>query len=117
MSIYLKKEEGKTKKDAEVSCLRFPPDVEWLLRAVPSHKFTSLPEVFRDLIRTSEYDLLDQPAKPEQCQFRMTMYMIKRQHDLLEEAQSNHEMASAVITAAERCPDFNWKGMRRTNGD
>lgn len=95
-----------------ISCLRFPSDVQWLMQSVPSCKYKTLREIFHPLLNVSEHDLLDQPARPRECQMRMTMFLIKKKHHLLEAAQDNQEMMQVLLAAADRCPDFNYKGAR-----
>lgn len=99
--------------EPEITCLRFPDEIAQLLQQVPTREWKTLQDAFRPLLSTAEHDLLNQAAVPSQCQLRMTMFLLRKQHNLVEVEAENPEMDQLLRRAVERCPSYTYKGARR----
>jgi hypothetical protein len=96
----------------EITCLKFPRDVEQALRKVPNIERVMLKDVMGPLLRLSDDQILNHKALPADCQLRMTALMLRRTYTLQETEEENQEVMQLLLAAARACPPYRYRGRR-----
>ena len=87
-----------------VSTSKFPPKMQYLVNTLPDASYESLPELFKPILALGDRQLLHDAATPSAVQLRMTAYVLRHTHHLIEEVASDSKTEQLLITAALQCP-------------
>jgi len=87
-----------------ISTLRFPAKVKYLADALPHTSYESLAELFKPVLALKDQALLHDAAAPSTVQLRMTAYLLRRTHHLIEEVEADPKTEQLLMAAAFQCP-------------
>jgi hypothetical protein len=87
-----------------ISTLRFPAKVKYLVDALPNASYESLAELFKPVLELDDRALLHDAAAPSAVQLRMTAYLLRRTHNLIEEVEVDSKTEELLMAAALQCP-------------
>jgi hypothetical protein len=86
-----------------ISTLKFPPKVKYLADALPNVEYESLSELFKPLLSLEDRSLLYEAATPSVVQLRMTAFLLRRTHHLIEEVEADTKIEHLLMAAALQC--------------
>jgi hypothetical protein len=89
-----------------ISTLKFSPKLKYLANALPDTAYESLAEVLKPIFTLQDPALLHEAAAPAEVQLRMTVYMLRHTHNLIEEIKADTRIEQLLMTAALRCPSL-----------
>lgn len=87
-----------------ISTLRFPAKVKYLADAMPDTAYESLAELFKPVLALADQALLHDAASPSTVQLRMTAYLLRHTHLLIEEVEADTKTEQLLLAAALQCP-------------
>jgi len=88
---------------SSISTTKFPAKLSVLLGRVPHVEYETLAEVFQPVLALEDRVLLTGSAPPTAIQLRMTAYLLKRNHHLIEEVQADTKTEQMLMAAALQC--------------
>jgi hypothetical protein len=87
-----------------ISTLKFPAKLKYLADVLPNTAYESLSELFKPILALEDRQLLHDMAAPSAVQLRMTAYLLRRTHNLIEEVEADPKTEQLLMAAALQCP-------------